>query len=491
MGRKTPRGAGGSTLYESVALRLAGLIEKGAYRAGDRVPSVRQVSQQQRMSVTTVVAAYRMLEDRGFIEARPQSGYYVKSRGLEHCLEPEVCEPHREPTEVSVAELVLMVQRDMGRPHLVQLGIVVPPADLLPGERMGKALAVAARQLKRGVSYYAPPAGVEPLRKQLARRIAALDCDVSPDDIVVTSGAQEAIMICLRAICKAGDTVAVESPTYHGVLQAIESLGLRALELPGNPREGISLEALRDALEENKVQAVFLITNYSNPRGSLMPDAAKRELVEMLTQHDVPLIEDDVSGDLSHSNQRPTVAKAHDTRGLVLLISSVSKTLAPGFRVGWAMPGRYRERVEYLKMVTSIANATAPQLAIADFLAAGSYDRFLRGIRPVYAHRLEAMTRAILAHFPSPTRVTRPAGGYTLWVELPREVDSLRLYAAALKAGITFSPGPLFSAKGRYRNCLRINSAFWSPEVERAIATLGRLAQQEPATPMRSDGSYR
>lgn len=467
----------GNTLYESVALRLATLIEKGAYRPGDRVPSVRQVSVQQRMSITTVITAYRMLEDRGLIESRPQSGYYVARRGLDHFDEPTACEAHKEPTEVSVRELVMMVQRDMGQPNLVQLGIVIPPPDLVPAERMGKALATAARQIKRGVAYYPYPNGIEALRKQLARRMGLLDCDVSPDELVVTVGAQEAITLALRATCNPGDTVAVESPTYHGLLQAIESLNLRVLELPSSPRDGLSFEALKEALDEKKVQAVFAITNFSNPSGSCLSTDRKRELVELLEGYGVPLIEDDVSGDLSHDNSRPTVAKRFDRTGNVLLISSVSKTLAPGFRVGWIAPGRFYEKLEYLKMVSSISTATAQQVALADYFATSTYDRFLRGIRPVYARRMEQTTRAILEHFPAGTRVSRPHGGYALWVELPREIDALKLYAQAVKAGITFSPGPLFSARGKYRNCLRINSAFYSPEVERAVATLGRLAR--------------
>lgn len=476
MSKQVVRGPMGSTRYETVAARLAAQIDRGTYRAGDRIPSVRALSQQQRMSVTTIIAAYRMLEDQGLIEARPQSGYYVRAPEVHAAPEPDVSTPAREPSKVSVAELTLMVQRDMGNSHLIQLGVAIPHADCLPSERMGKALAVAARQFSRGASMYAAPPGCEPLRQQLSRRVATLGCDVAPDRIVVTVGCQEALSLCLRAICRPGDTVAVESPTYHGFLQAIESQGLRALEMPCHPRDGISLDALREALEERKVQACFLITNYSNPMGSCMPDDRKRELVELLNEHDVPLIEDDVYGDLSFSNLRPSVAKAHDTRGLVLLCSSVSKTLAPGFRVGWVMAGRYHERIEYLKMVTNIATATAPQLAVADFLATGGYDRFLRTVRPVYARRMEAVTRAVLTHFPQPTRVTRPAGGFVLWVEMPQRVDALKLYSAALKAGITFSPGPLFSAKGRYGNFLRLNTAFWSPEVERAIATLGKLA---------------
>jgi DNA-binding transcriptional MocR family regulator len=465
------------TLYETIAHKLAGQIAKGTYRPGDRVPSVRELSRQRKLSVTTVVAAYRMLEDQGLIEARPQSGYYVRARDTRTPIEPEPSAPPCEPCDVSIEDLVMTVQRDMGKPNLTQLAIAVPHPDCLPSERMAKALATAARQLNRGAAFYAAPPGCESLRKQLARRVAMLGCDVPPDEIVTTVGAQEAITLCLRALCKPGDTVALESPTYHGVLQSIESLGLRALELPTHPRDGVSLEALRDTLEERKAQAVFLITNFSNPLGSCMSDERKRELVELITRFDVPLIEDDVYGDLCFSHERPGVAKAHDKKGLVLLCSSVSKTLAPGYRVGWVMPGRYRKRIEYMKMVTNIATATAPQLAVGDFLATGGYDRFLRTVRPVYARRMEAMTQAVLAHFPDPTRVTCPGGGFVLWVELPRDIDALKLYSKAVRAGITFSPGPLFSAKGKYRNCLRLNSAFWTPEVERAIATLGRLAQ--------------
>lgn len=465
------------TRYEMVAHKLAALIEKGTYRAGDRVPSVREYSQRNRLSVTTVVTAYRLLEDRGLIEARPQSGYYVKARAVPQAPEPEITAPAREPTRVSVAELTMMVQRDMGNPHLVHLGFAVPPADCVPAEKLARALSAAARQLSRGAAHLTSTPGAEPLRKQLARRAAALGCDVPPDRIVTTVGCQEALTLSLRATCKPGDTVALESPTYHGVLQAIESLGLRALELPTHPREGLSLEALAEALEEKKVQACFVITNMSNPLGGTLSEARKRELVELCTLHDVPLIEDDVYGDLAFASPRPGVAKAYDRAGIVLLCSSVSKTLAPGYRVGWVMPGRYFERIEYMKMVTNIATATAPQLAVADFLATGGYDRFLRSVRPVYARRMEAMAQGILAHFPAGTRVARPAGGFVVWVELPRKVDALALYAEAVKAGISFAPGPMFSAKGRYRNCLRLNSAFWSPEVERAIATLGRLAR--------------
>lgn len=466
----------GHTRYETLAHRVAGLIAQGTFRAGDRVPSVRALSKQQKTSITTVIAAYRILEERGVIEARPQSGWYVKPQVVRHVAEPEITAPAREPTQVSVAELTLMVQRDRRNPHLIQLGTAVPHPDLIPSEKMSRALATAARRPSCGVAGYDSPPGVEELRHQIARRAVALGCDIGPEQVLATIGCQEALNLSLRATCPPGGTVALESPTYHGMLQAIESLGLRALEIPTHPRDGMSLDALRVALEENTVNVVLSITNFSNPLGSCIPDAKKRELVALLARHDVPLIEDDVYGDLYFGSERPTVAKAYDQGGRVLLCSSVSKTLAPGFRVGWVMPGRYYDRIEYLKMVTNIASPAAPQLAVADVLANGGYDRFLRTVRPLYACRMEAMIEAIGKHFPEGTRVTCPGGGFVLWVELPRDLDALELYAGALKAGITFAPGPLFSAKGRYRHCLRLNSAMWSKEVERAIVTLGRLA---------------
>lgn len=462
-------------LYEQVAARIATLVERGTFRPGERVPSIRRLSGEMQVSVNTVKEAYRSLEVRRVIEARPQSGYYVCVRLPEVPADPEVPVRELRPTTVSTGELVERLVKDISNPSLVQLGATIPDPSLLPVERLNRMLAA---QLRRhgiaGVSYAVPP-GWGRLREQLSQRLLQAGCTVRPDEIVVTSGCLEAVGLALRATCRPGDTVAAESPTYYSFLQLIETLGLRALEIPSTPREGISLEALRYALDNTRVSACLVIPNFSNPLGGQMPERRKRELVELLRDREVPLIEDDIYAELAFADRRPSAAKAHDREGNVLLCSSVTKTLAPGYRVGWIVPGRFQTQVERLKMLTNIATATPPQLAIAEFLANGGYDRHLRTVRRAYADRVAQLGEAIGRHFPTGTRVTRPKGGYSLWVEMPGAADSVELYHQALGENITIAPGPVFSASGRFRNCVRLNAGTWSERAARAVETLGRL----------------
>jgi DNA-binding transcriptional MocR family regulator len=271
--------------------------------------------------------------------------------------------------------------------------------------------------------------------------------------------------------------VVVESPLFFNTLQTIASLGLKALEIPAHPEYGLNVETLRYVLDNNMVSACLVVSNFSNPLGSLMPEEAKAAVVELLARHDIPLIEDDIYGDLCHDIQRPTVAKAYDNQGLVLLCSSFSKTLAPGYRIGWIAPGRFMQQVERFKSITSLTTAVPPQLAIAEFLANGGYENHLRRLRRIYIRQMTLLSQAVGESFPEGTRISHPAGGYVLWVEMPETVDSVKLYEIAREQGITFAPGPLFSAHpGKFRNCLRLNAAFWSEKVAQGIALLGRLA---------------
>jgi DNA-binding transcriptional MocR family regulator len=425
-----------------------------------------------------VTEAYRLLEDQGRIEARPQSGYYVLAVSPAQLPEPEISRPAGGPTPVTVSALVRALLRDSCTPGLMQLGTAMANPALLPVDRLHRALTTASRRYPaRGVCY-APPSGDVGLRVQIARRALVAGCTLAPDEILVTCGCQEANMLCLQAVCRPGDTVAVESPMYYGSLEVLETLGLRALEIPSHPRDGMSLEALRYAMDETPIQAVHLVTNFSNPLGSCMPDERKRELVELLAEREIPLVEDDIFGEIGYAPDRPKVAKAFDRKGLVLLCSSFSKTIAPGYRVGYTAPGRYLPDVERLKFVNNLATATLPQIAVAEFLTNGGYERHLRRIRRVYARQVAEMGQAVMSHFPPGTKVTRPAGGFVIWVELPPSVDSLDLYERGLTRGVTFAPGPMFSAKQKYRNFVRLNAAFWSERVAGGIATLGELARE-------------
>ncbi|MBI5639193.1 MAG: PLP-dependent aminotransferase family protein [Nitrospirae bacterium] len=464
------------TLYEKVANEISHLIDSGTFSPGDRIPSVRSLNRQMRVSIATVMEAYRLLEDRGLIECRPQSGYYVLSTTTHRHAEIELSNPSLKPAKVSVSDLVMMILKDSGNPKLVQLGAAVPNPELLPVDRINRAMAAVTRRHRIKNISYEFAAGYDGFRTQIARRALTAGYTIAPDDIIITSGCQEAIILALKVICRPGDTVAIESPTYYNFLQAIEMLGLKALELPTHPRDGISIDALQYAIEHNRISACLCITNFNNPLGSCMPDERKKELVELLASHDIPLIEDDIYGDVSFSVQRPKAAKAFDKKDNVILCSSFSKTIAPGYRIGWTAPGRFRREIERMKSVTNLAAATPQQMALAEFLANGGYDHHLRKIRRLYARHVHLMSESVLRHFPEGTKISRPAGGYVLWLELPQEIDCLELYEKALKKGISFAPGPIFSSRQKYRNFLRLNAATWSDAIQEAIRTLGSLA---------------
>jgi len=460
-------------LYERLAGQIRQQIEAGAYQPGHRLPSVRQASSEHNLSVTTVLQAYQVLENQGWIEARPQSGYYVRPRSAPAVLEPETSCPPDHPCEVSVEELVRRVLHDSTNPNLVQFGAAIPAPELLPTQRLKRILAGLLRQ--EDVRQYSCgiPEGVEELRVQVAQCILRAGVVISPDDLLITNGALEALNLSMQAVCRPGDLVAVESPTYFGILQIMEAQGLRVLEIPTHQRDGISLEALRFAIEHHPVKAAILVTNFSNPLGSCMPDENKRQLVEMLAERDIPLIEDDLYGQLHFDEQRPRVAKSYDSRGNVLLCSSFCKDISPSLRVGWLVPGRYFQRIARLKMNLNLGTALLPQLAVAHYLSSGGYEHHLRRLRRTYAEKVSLMADAVQRYFPAGTNVTRPRGGFVLWVQLPEQVDSLVLYNQAVQAGITITPGHLFSAGDKYRNYIRLNAAYWSYQ---SLAALQRLA---------------
>ena len=467
-------------LYEELVAKIGDMIEKGTYRPGERIPSIRDLSRQMRVSINTVMEAYARLENMGMVEARPQSGYYVRSR----LLEPEArlmkwkATENLAPNPVTLGNIPLQVMRNISNISLVPLGGGIPNPDLLPIDKLNRMLATESRRFRIQSVSYAAVSGSKRLKTQIAKRSLNSGCSLSPEDIVITSGCVEAVTLALQATCRPGDTVAIGSPVYYTFLQSIQWMGLKVLEIPSTPREGMNLEVLSYAIGHTPVHACIIISNFNNPLGSLMPDEKKRELVTLLARHDIPLIEDDVYGDLAFGPARPTAAKAYDEHGLVLLCSSFSKTLAPGYRVGWIVPGRFQQKVEQLKTLFNITTASPTQLAIAEFLANGGYDHHLRTIRRVYARQVAQVRDAVGRHFPQGTRVTRPEGGFVLWVEMPEEINSLRLYEEALQKGISIAPGAVFTTTGdKFSNCIRLNAAFWSERIEQALETLGGMAE--------------
>ena len=462
--------------YEQVADGLANQIEQSVYRPGERLPGVRKLSEQFGVSISTVMQAHQLLEDRGLIEARPRSGYYVRTRLWQPPEQPAMTRPKPTPTTITGQQMAIALSQAARQPGMILLGAAIPHPTFLPTRAIQQALTAAARkQSVHNASYEFPP-GNEALRRQIARRMVDAGCQVSPEDIVITSGCQEALTLCLRTVAKPGDIIALESPTFYGLLQVVEALGLKALEIPTHPQDGISLDALKLAIDQWPIKACAIVGNFNNPMGYCMPAQNKKALVKLLSHRNIPLIEDDLYGDLAFDHHRPSAAKSFDDGNQVLYCSSFSKTLSPDLRVGWVVPGRYQEQIEYLKYITSLATPSLPQLAIADFLQRGGYDRYLRQVRDQYAHQVSLISQAVSKHFPQGPKITRPAGGFVIWVELPKGSDSIALYHRAIENGISIAPGPIFSATQKYRNFIRINCAQpWNERLEAAIILLGRL----------------
>ena len=470
----------GTNLYETVAGRIEWLIENETLRPGDRIPSVRKMHRQLSVSISTVMQAYRLLEDRGIIEARPQSGYYVR-RSLRRCLqEPTVARPARSARRVRISSLSFSLMDKLDQPGFVKLGAAIPDPGLMPVRALNRVMGQVLRTYPEMSHAYDTPSGCEKLRIQIARRMLDAGVSVSPEEIVTTCGATEALYLSLQAVTEPGDTVAVETPTYYGILEKLELLRLKSLEIATDPRDGIDLGILEQAVSGGKIKALVTIPNFSNPLGSCMPDGRKQALVKIMSRQSLPIIEDDIHGELFFGAVRPKALKAYDSKGLVLYCSSFSKTLSAGCRVGWCIPGDFTESVLRQKLAITHSAPMPTQLAVAAYLHHGGFDRHLRRIRRCYRDQVLRVAEAVGRHFPQGTRVSNPQGGHVLWIEMPLPVDSLRLQQEAAEHYVSVAPGPLFSPVGQYVNCIRLNCGVrWDARVEEAIALLGRLAQDQ------------
>ncbi|WP_306579805.1 GntR family transcriptional regulator MpaR [Pseudomonas sp.] len=462
--------------YERFADDIAELIRSGVLGPGQRVPSVRYASQTHGVSPSTVFQAYYLLERRGLIRARPRSGYFVNAHAPRQFSEPQALQPFSESTDVDVSALVFSILDSIKDPNTIPFGSAFPSPELFPLQRLSRSLASASRSMDPRMVVTDLSPGNPQLRRQIALRYMVGGLMLPMEELLITNGALEALNLCLQAVTQPGDLVAIEAPAFYACLQVLERLKLKAVEIPVHPREGMDLGVLAQTLEKHPVKAVWCMTNFQNPVGASMPEAKKQALVELLARHEVPLIEDDVYAELYYSQQAPKPAKAFDTQGLVMHCGSFAKSLAPGYRIGWVAAGRFAQKIERLKLMTSLCASMPAQAAIADYLQHGGYDRHLRKLRYALEGQQANMLAAIARHFPAQTRVSQPSGGYFLWLELPEQMDALKLFHMALAQGISIAPGPIFSPTRRFGNCIRLNyGSPWHDGAERAMETLGRI----------------
>ncbi len=432
------------------------------------------------MSLTTVYRAYIELETRGLVEPRAKSGFFT-TRPLEKKLPtPDSLIGPQKPRKVCINTLVGEMHTSISNPSVLPLGAAAPSPELLPTRQfLRQVKARDQTDMQNILTCSENPSGSPELRRLIAKRSLAFRLDVGKDDIIVTNGCMEAIHLCLRAVAEPGDTILVESPTFHCFLQLIEDLNMLALEIPTHSESGADIAEMEQSVDRHKVSACILNPNFQNPSGSVMPDDNKRAVVKMLAKRGIPIIEDDVYGDIYFGKSRPSTLKSYDAKGLVLYCSSFSKTLAPGLRVGWAIPGIYADVVKRYKMNSTITTAMLNQELISEFLCGSSYDRHLRRLRNAVSRCVGETTKCIGRYFPEGTKISSPKGGLVLWVQLPSRARGMQVHRIALEKNIAVFPGDIFSICDDYSQYIRINCANpWSKEMEQALKQLGQIVSK-------------
>lgn len=462
--------------YEKLAEEIAQLIRSGVLTPGEKAPSVRQASRTYGISPSTVFQAYYLLESRGLLRAKERSGYFVRDSSTQRLDEPQLSQQHIESSDVAVSELIFSVLDSLRDASTVPFGSAFPSPELFPLARLARSLASSMKAMPAHAIISDMTDGNPNLRRQIALRYSRNGMFLPPNELIITSGALEALSLCLQSTTQPGDLVAIEAPAFYACLQMLERMQLKAVEIPVHPREGIDLASLQTAFATLPIKVCWLMSSLQNPLGASMNDDKKQALYELLREHQIPLIEDDVYTELYFTPTPPRSIKSYDHCGLVMHCSSFSKCLAPGYRVGWVAGGRFTEQIKRLRLMSTISPAIPSQAALADYLQHGGYDLHLRRLRHALESQQASMLDAAERYFPAGTRVTRPHGGYFLWFELPETIDSLLLFQQALHAGISLAPGPIFSATQRFKNCIRLSYGHpWDDRSEHAMQQLGQL----------------
>jgi len=473
-----PKFNSGDHLYLQVSDGIEKMIDEEILRIGDKLPSVRVLSDKYGISMGTAFQAYYHLEGRGLIESRPKSGYYVRFNHRNFPELPAALEPDAISHDVSVKDMIASIYADIAATGAMNFALAVPDPSLLPHAKINKSVYALRNTKDHCINYENTQGNIE-LRRQIAKLAFNWGGKVKPDEIIITSGCLEAITMCLKAVTNHGDTVALECPNYFGIYQVIESLGLKVVEILSDPVTGIDLNHLQKIIKTFSVKACVLVPNFSNPLGSCMPDENKKKLVDIITQYDIPLIEDDIYGELYFGKTRPKTCKFFDKKGLVMQCSSLSKSLTPGYRIGWAIPGKFFEQVNKMKRIYNISCPTLTQVAMAHFLKNGRYEYHLKNLRKVLHTQSLRYVQAIIKYFPADTKVSRPQGGFILWLELNKKVNAFRLRTEAIKHNISIVPGQIFSSGSDYSNCVRISFGKpWNDDVDYGLMILGKLIKK-------------
>jgi len=465
--------------YQNLAAELEQRILNGVMLVGDKLPSVRRLSREKELSPSTVFQAYYQLEAKGLVEARARSGYYVAYRSAQR--KPLNSSDKLPQPDISHLDTKAMIKRLDGvrdQAEMQQLSMAIPAPTYLPLARLNKCMKDALREHGEESLQYVSPAGLLRLRRLICAQLLSWWPAGDPEQLMITQGAMEALSICLRVLCKRGDIVAMDELSYFGIHQLVEQLGLQVVPIPQEGDQGINLNYLEQVLDLFAVKACLFVPSFHNPTGNSLPESKKQPLVALLTRRKIPLIEDDVYGELFFDKKRPLPCKHYDREGWVLYCSSFSKTLAPGYRVGYCMGGRFHEELLWEKRISSPSSSSLAQLCLARFLEIGRYQAHLAKLRAALHVNMLKYAQLFLDAFPEEVRFRSPKGGMVFWMQMPQEIDARLLFGQAQEKGIVISPGGIFASRPGFEHCFRLSFANpLNEELEQSIYELGTLAE--------------
>lgn len=445
--------------YQELVDVLKRQIQSGIWSPGDKLPSLRKQCEHTGNSLMTVLHAYQLLESQGWIVSHARSGYRVA---------PRVKEPGVRQTSMAVSstehvdinEIIFEVLQASKNPQLVNFGFAYPSPDLYPRYHVTRALSAAARNMPLSSAFNNLPPGNEQLRSIIAKRYAAKGIEISPDEVVITAGALEALNLSLQACTRPGDWVVVESPTFYGALQSLQRLGLKALSVRTDPTTGIDIDSLERALQTHDVKACWLMSNHQNPLGFTLTDNKKKEIVDILKRYKVVLIEDDVYSELYEGTEPVSSMKMYDDTGNTMLCSSFSKSLIAGLRIGWIVAGKRALEIQKLQLMSTLATSAPIQMTLVHYLTSRNYELHLKQLRKKLAERKKKMTDLLELLLPSDVNIVSQSGGYFVWIEMPKHVDSMQIYRHVLQDNVSITPGKMFSPTEQYNHCIRLNASF-------------------------------
>ncbi len=463
------------TKYQTVADSLKSEIESGLYKESEKIPSLREIQELKNCSLTTAKEAYRILENEGFIEVKPQSGYYVRKN-----IENKITGPQNEfHDHISADDRIQSIMRDVMNPDLIPLGAAIPGNEFLP---LGKFItSYKTALLYKDMHTYGDLQGFPPLREKIAERSRRYSHNISSDQVLITTGCTEALSLSLQSCVSPGDTVLVPSPTYVGIFQILEALKLKAIEVPYRDEVGLDGEEVEKLCKKHRPNAVIIAPNFNNPNGVMLDESSKLELAKIFYEYNVAVVEDDIYGDLPHVGPRPRPLISYfpnsKSNPPLFVCSSFSKTISPGIRIGWVSSKNEIRNVTKLARAYKISHNQLSQISAYEFLRKYPYERHLTFLRKSFHSNIQLALKTLENASEGKMKIQKPDGGFVLWIKSP--LDGQKVLQEAKKRKITIAPGVLFGLSHHWKKYFRINVGLkWNSDLENALIGLGEIVSK-------------